>query len=74
MCAIGISIGPPKVELGERAVQEAWGGGSTRRAAAARASLVEDLVAALDAHRVPEREKNELLTALGALRPQIVGQ
>jgi hemoglobin len=37
-------------------------------------ALVEDLVYALDAHRVPAAEKNELLTALGGLRGQIVGQ
>ncbi len=37
-------------------------------------ALVEDLVSALDAHRVPAREKGELLGALGGLRPQIVGQ
>ena len=35
-------------------------------------ALVEDLVAALDQHRVPESEKNELLGILGPLRASIV--
>jgi hemoglobin len=37
-------------------------------------ALVEDLVKTLDKFKVPAREKNELLSALGALKPQIVGQ
>ncbi len=37
-------------------------------------ALVEDLVRALDTFRVPEREKSELLTALGGMRREIVGQ
>ncbi len=37
-------------------------------------ALVEDLVAALDQFSVPEREKTELLTALAAMRGEIVGQ
>lgn len=32
------------------------------------------LVSALDAYKVPEREKNELLTAIGSMEPQIVGK
>ncbi|HMG52811.1 MAG TPA: hypothetical protein VK601_05010 [Kofleriaceae bacterium] len=35
-------------------------------------ALVEDLVGALDKFKVPDREKNELLGALGPLKPQIV--
>jgi hemoglobin len=35
-------------------------------------ALVEDLVAALDKFNVPEREKNELLGALGPMRADIV--
>jgi hemoglobin len=35
-------------------------------------ALVEDLVAALDKFKVPDREKAELLGALGPLKPQIV--
>lgn len=35
-------------------------------------ALVEDLVAALDKYKVPDREKGELLGALGPLKPQIV--
>lgn len=35
-------------------------------------ALVEDLVKALDKLNVPEKEKNELLGALGPLKPQIV--
>ena len=38
------------------------------------AALVEDLVKSLDKFRVPAPEKNELLTALGGMRPQIVGK
>jgi hemoglobin len=37
-------------------------------------ALVGDLITALDAFRVPAREKNELLTALGSMRREIVGQ
>ncbi len=37
-------------------------------------ALVEDLVAALDKFNVGATEKNELLGALGGLKPQIVGQ
>jgi len=37
-------------------------------------ALVEDLVASLNAHGVPEREKTELVTALGRLRGEIVGK
>lgn len=36
-------------------------------------ALVEDLVAALDQYDVPEQEKNELLSALGGMKDQIVG-
>jgi hemoglobin len=32
------------------------------------------LAAALDTYKVPEREKKELLTAIGSMEPQIVGQ
>lgn len=35
-------------------------------------ALVEDLVAALDKFHVPDREKGELLGALGPLKPQVV--
>jgi hemoglobin len=35
-------------------------------------ALVEDLIAALDKFNVPEAEKNELLTALGSMRGDIV--
>jgi plastocyanin len=35
-------------------------------------ALVEDLVKALDKFKVPEKEKGELLGALGPLKPQIV--
>jgi hemoglobin len=35
-------------------------------------ALVENLIAALDKFKVPEREKGELLGALGPLKPQIV--
>lgn len=35
-------------------------------------ALVENLVASLDKFHVPEREKNELLGALGPLKPQVV--
>ncbi len=37
-------------------------------------ALVEDLVKSLDKFKVPEKEKGELLGALGGLKPQIVGQ
>lgn len=37
-------------------------------------ALVEDLVKALDKNKVGAAEKNELLTALGGLKDQIVGQ
>lgn len=37
-------------------------------------ALVGDLVAALDTFNVPATEKNELLTILGSLQPDIVGQ
>lgn len=37
-------------------------------------ALVEDLVAALNKFSVPQAEQNELLSALGSLKPQIVGQ
>lgn len=36
-------------------------------------ALVEDLVKALDKHKVPEKEKNELLTALGGMKGDVVG-
>ena len=36
-------------------------------------ALVGDLVAALDQFNVPAREKNELLTALGSMKGDIVG-
>src|SRR5690606_29143879 len=35
-------------------------------------ALVEDLVAALDKFKVPDREKNELLGALGPLKDEMV--
>jgi hemoglobin len=35
-------------------------------------ALVEDLIAALDTFNVPEREKNELLGALGPMKADIV--
>ena len=37
-------------------------------------ALVEDLVKSLDKFKVPAKEKNELLTALGSMKPDIVGQ
>ena len=37
-------------------------------------ALVEDLVKSLDKFKVPAQEKNELLTALGGMKPQIVGK
>jgi hemoglobin len=37
-------------------------------------ALVEDLVKSLDKFKVPAQEKNELVTALGGLKPQIVGK
>lgn len=37
-------------------------------------ALVEDLVKSLDRFKVPSQEKGELLGALGAMKPQIVGQ
>jgi hemoglobin len=37
-------------------------------------ALVEDLVGALDRYNVPVREKNELLGALGGMKPDIVGR
>ncbi len=37
-------------------------------------ALVEDLVKSLDKFKVGEKEKTELLTALGGLKPQIVAQ
>ena len=36
-------------------------------------ALVEDLVKSLDKFKVPEKEKNELLTALGGMKGDIVG-
>jgi truncated hemoglobin YjbI len=36
-------------------------------------ALVDDLVKALDKYSVPTTEKNELLSALAAMKPQIVG-
>jgi hemoglobin len=35
-------------------------------------ALVEDLVKALDKFKVPDKEKNELLGALGGMKPEIV--
>jgi hemoglobin len=37
-------------------------------------ALVEDLVKSLDKFKVPAKEKNELLGALGGMKSQIVGQ
>ena len=37
-------------------------------------SLVGDLVKSLDKFKVPEKEKGELLGALGAMKPDIVGR
>ena len=37
-------------------------------------ALVEDLVKSLDKFKVPTQEKTELLTALGGMKPQIVGK
>lgn len=37
-------------------------------------ALVEDLVKALEEHKVPDREKGELLSALAGMRGDIVGQ
>jgi len=37
-------------------------------------ALVEDLVAALDQFKVPQHEKDQLLGALGGMKPEIVGQ
>ena len=37
-------------------------------------ATVEDLVKALDKHKVPEKEKQELLGLLAPMRPDIVGQ
>jgi hemoglobin len=37
-------------------------------------ALVEDLVKTLEKFKVPDKEKGELLAALGGLKPQIVGQ
>ncbi|MDP3767461.1 MAG: group 1 truncated hemoglobin [Dehalococcoidia bacterium] len=37
-------------------------------------ALVEDLVKSLDKFKVPAQEKSELLTALGGMKPQIVGK
>jgi hemoglobin len=37
-------------------------------------ALVEDLVKSLDKFKVPAQEKGELLSALGGLKPQIVGK
>jgi hemoglobin len=37
-------------------------------------ALVEDLIKSLDTFKVPAPEKNELLTALGGMKPQIVGK
>ena len=37
-------------------------------------NLVEDLVKALDKFKVPEKEKGELLAALGAMKPDIVAK
>jgi hemoglobin len=37
-------------------------------------ALVEDLVKSLDKFKVPAREKNELLGALGGMKPDIVGK
>jgi hemoglobin len=37
-------------------------------------ALVEDLIKSLDKFKVPAQEKTELLTALGGMKPQIVGK
>ena len=37
-------------------------------------ALVDDLVKSLDKFKVPEKEKNELLGALGGMKADIVGQ
>ena len=37
-------------------------------------ALVEDLVKALDKFKVPSQEKGELLSAIGGMKPQIVGK
>lgn len=37
-------------------------------------ALVEDLVRSLDKFKVGAQEKNDLLAALGGLKPQVVGQ
>jgi len=37
-------------------------------------ALVEDLVKSLDKFKVPAREKGELLSALGGMKPDIVGR
>jgi len=37
-------------------------------------ATVEDLVKALDKHKVPDKEKQELLGLLGPMKPDIVGQ
>ena len=37
-------------------------------------ALVEDLVKSLDKFKVPAQEKTELLTALGGMKPDIVGR
>ena len=37
-------------------------------------ALVEDLIKSLDKFKVPAQEKNELLGALGGMKPQIVGK
>ena len=37
-------------------------------------ALVDDLVRSLDKFKVPAQEKGELLTALGGMKPQIVGK
>lgn len=37
-------------------------------------ALVEDLIKTLDTFKVPAAEKNELLTALGGMKGQIVGK
>jgi hemoglobin len=36
--------------------------------------LVEDLAKAMDELKVPEKEKGEVLGALGGMKPDIVGQ
>jgi hemoglobin len=50
----------PTSHAGMEVVEEEW------------TALVEDLVGALDKFKVPAAEKNELLGALGPLKPQIV--